>query len=145
MGKRIGDYNEDDILKATPTRLAFKLLGVFLAVVAILSVVGFIGGWFKTGADIISPTNVKQQWQFAYTFDESLKAINTQWCSAKDAEDADTNPETKPQRTSQRLAIEQNYAKVKAQYDAQLANAFEAKWVKPSDVPDRAPELNKIC
>lgn len=52
-------------------------------------------------------------------------------------EDADTNAGTKPQR----LAIEQNYAKVKAQYDAQLANAFKAKLVKP----DRAPALSAIC
>ena len=73
----------------------------------------------------------------------NLQAIGGQWCTASKAEAAEVNPEFKPQRTSQRIAIEQNYDRVKGVYDGRLADAFRAKLVKPSDVPDRAPTLQQ--
>ena len=139
--KRIGDYTSEDVTRLTPLGFAVRLLGIGIAVALVLGLVGFAAGWFRAGTQIISPENVKAQWQFAYDFNESLTAIGQQWCTAKAAEDAETNSDAKLQRTSQRISIEQNYARVKAQYDARLADAFRAKLVKPDDVPKRAPTL----
>lgn len=139
--RRLGDYNEGYFRNLTLGGILLRLVGVVVVLSIVFSVTGLALGWWKAGTDIISPTNVKEQWRFAYDYNESLNAIGGQWCTAKKAEDAESNPDAKIQRSSQRIAIEQNYDRVKAVYDARLADAFRAKWVKPSDVPDRAPTL----
>lgn len=118
-------------------------VGLLVALVVVLTVVGFAAGWFRAGVEVISPANVKEQWAFAYSYDRSLGALAGTWCSAKTAEVAETNPDYRSQRTTQRLAYENQYRNVEAQYDAALANAFKAKLVKPSDVPVVAPTLDQ--
>lgn len=143
--KRIGDYNEENMIgwlkRQTPLGLLLKIVGCFIALSLALGVIGYVSGWFSEGKRVVSPANVREQWQFAYDFDESLGAIATQWCTAKAAEQTATNPDTKDQRTSQRIAVEQNYARVAAEYNGRLRDAFRAKLVKPGDVPDQAPSL----
>jgi hypothetical protein len=141
--RRLGDYDEGYFRNLTLGGIILRLVGLVVALTLVFGVVGLGLGWFKAGTDIISPANVKQQWQFAYDYSESLNAIGSQWCTAKKAEDGETNPDFKIQRSSQRIAVEQNYDRVKAVYDARLADAFRAKWVKPADVPDRAPTLQQ--
>lgn len=143
MTRRIGDYDEAYVRRQTPARLGWKLLGVFLAVGVVLTLTGVAFGWFRTAVGVVSPDNVKAQWQFAYDYSESLNAIAGQWCTARQAEDTESNADAKVQRTSQRIAIEQNYDRVKATFDARLADTFRAKLVKPADVPDRAPTLQQ--
>lgn len=118
-------------------------VGLLVALVVVLTVVGFAAGWFRAGVEVISPANVKEQWAFAYSYDRSLGALAGTWCSAKQAETAETSPDYRSQRTTQRLAYENQYRNVEAQYDAALANAFKAKLVKPSDVPVVAPTLDQ--
>lgn len=139
--KRIGDYDEDDVKRLTPFGLGLRLLGAFLAVAVVLSLTGLALGWFRASTQVISPDNVKAQWQFAYDYNESLKAIAGQWCTAKSAEAGAAGADEKLQRSSQRIAIENNYNRVKAQYDARLDDAFRARLVAPPDVPHRAPTL----
>lgn len=139
--RRVGDYNAEYVRRQTPLGIAAKLLGIALAIGLVFMVVGFAAGWFRATTAVVSPENVKAQWQFAYDYDASLKAIAGQWCTAKAAEVAETNPDFKAQRTSQRIAVEQNYDRVKGVYDARLADAFRAKLVRPSGVPTRAPAL----
>lgn len=141
--RRIGDYDGEYVRRSSPWMLALKIFGALFAVSIVLSIGGFAFGWFKAGTDIISPQNVKAQWQFAYDYSESLNAVGGNWCTAKQAEDAETNPDAKLQRQTQRIAQEQNYNRIKAEYDARLADAFRAKWVKPADVPTRAPTLTQ--
>ncbi|MCA9340676.1 MAG: hypothetical protein KDA17_07200 [Candidatus Saccharibacteria bacterium] len=143
--KRIGEYNEEDSInwlkRQTPVGLFLKAVGVVLGLVTFFGAIGFAAGWFKTTTDVVSPENVTEQWRFAYEFDESLDATARQWCSAKQVEVNETNDEVRSQRVTQRVAIEQNYARIAADYDARLRNAFEAKLVAPPDVPDEAPAL----
>lgn len=141
--RTIGEYDDAYFRRQSPLGLALKLLGVVVGLIVVLTVVGFGLGWFRASTAVVSPTNVKAQWQFAYDYNANLKAIAGQWCTAKSAEDSETNPEYKPQRTSQRIAIEQNYDRVKGIYDGRLADAFRAKLVRPSDVPDHAPTLKE--
>lgn len=118
----------------------FKAVGILF-----LLVVGFIAlDWFFTGAGKVSPENVQKQWAFAYEYDESLQAVARQVCSAEKASTAATDPSEATQRRSQVMAYEQNYQRLQGDYNQKLRNAFEAKYVRPSDVPDRAPELDNM-
>lgn len=103
----------------------------------------FIFLWVLFLANIFSPQNVSAQWQFAYDNQKALVATAGNVCQARKDEAAQTDPALKAQLTSQRIAYEQNYRRIEAEFDAALSNAFKAKLVKPSDVPSQAPTLDQ--
>lgn len=146
MPRQLRDYDETWLQRQTLGGLFFKGLGLLIVASVVLGVVGLGAGWFKAGTDIISPQNVKAQWQFVYDQDAALKAIGSQWCTAKKAEGDAVTSDERVQRTSQRIAIEQNYDRNKAIYDGKLRDAFRAKWVRPPDmdIPDEAPTLTEM-
>lgn len=117
--------------------------GCGCAILLVIAVIAgaFALGWLNGLLHIGSFENVSAQWQFAYDYDEKLQAIARQDCTAKAAEAAETDPNLKSQRTSQRIAIENNYDRVASEYNARLRDAFRAKLVRPPDVPDHAPTL----
>ncbi len=122
----------------------WRVLALVIALSAIFGVIGFIGGWFSTAVRVVSPQNVTAQWAFAYQYDRDLKAIALQVCAADAALKTTTQgTDAYDQRVTQREAYQQNYYRVQAQYDARLANAFEAKLVRPRDVPAQAPTLTE--
>ena len=119
-----------------------------VAIAMLLLVTSFVAGWCAVPFKVFSADNVQEQWEFAYTYDESLSAIARQACSVKKLEAEATGSEA-TQRRTQLLAIEQNYARVASEYNARLRNAFKAKLVRPPDVPEVAPsynaKLNQVC
>lgn len=106
-------------------------------------------GWTILPFQKTSVANVEKQWAFAYQYDESLQAAARQVCRVEGAIRTATEPEEQVQRRSQLLAYEQNYTRIQAEYNQKLRNAFEAKYIRPSDVPASAPELEtmklKVC
>lgn len=128
--------------RQTPLGLTIKVVAVFLGIALCAGVGNYVFGWFGKAADVVSPDNVEEQWRFAYDFDKSLTAAATNWCTAKNLED-DAPPADKSERQSQTAARAATYESIRAQYDARLADAFRAKLVKPSDVPDQAPMLEE--
>lgn len=143
MSRRLRDYDEDYVGGLTIGGILARIVGTLVVLTVVFGIMGLVLGWFNAGAKVVSPDNVRQQWQFAYDYDASLKAIATQDCTAKKVADAETNPDIKAQRISQQVAIENNYARVKAEYDGRLRDAFRAKLVKPADVPNQAPTLEQ--
>ena len=144
--RTIGQYDEDYLRRQKPAYLWLKVLLAFVFGAGSVGVTAWACGWVRTGAHVVSAENVKAQWQFAYDYEEDLRSAASQWCTVKKAEDTaakagDSN--VLGQRQSQRIALEQNYARIKADYDARLRDAFRAKLVKPGDVPSRAPELTE--
>ncbi len=123
----------------------FWLIGIVVLIGAVVGTINFVGGWASQPARIYGVENVREQWRFAYEYNESLSAIQDQYCTASRAVADSVDAEERSQRSSQRIAIENNYNRVKAQYDARLRNAFEAGLVAPADVPRRAPELSTTC
>jgi hypothetical protein len=93
---------------------------------------------------VTSAENVRDQWAFAYSYDEALRAAARQVCSAEKALASSTTDEERPQRRSQLMAFEENYSRIQAEYNARLRNAFEAKMVAPEDVPKHAPSLEEL-
>lgn len=147
MGRQLRDYDEEVVTnwfgRQTVGGLALKVFGVLVVLSLCLTGGHFAFGWFNTAVEVVSPTNVKAQWQFAYDYHENLKAIANNWCSLKKAEEAETNPDYKTQRISQRLAVETQYRTKQAEYDGRLDDAFRAKIVAPPDVPRHAPTLEQ--
>jgi cell shape-determining protein MreC len=144
--RRLKDYNEDYLAdkvgNMTPLGIAARFVGFILVLVVLFAVIGFIGGWFNTAKDVVSPKNVKNQYQFAYTYNEALKGIAQNVCNYQKAYDSETDLAIKSQRQTQLLAEESLYQQRQREYDAQLENAFQAKYVKPADVPTKAPTLS---
>lgn len=138
--RRIEDYDETWLNRQTPLGLTMKVIGFLVVVGLIISLIGIPLGWYNAGRQIVSPENVKAQWQFAYDLDAGMKEIASNWCTMREAE-LSAPAADRSQRTSQRLATESLYRTRAGEYNGRMADAFRAKLVKPSDVPARAPDL----
>ena len=121
-----------------------KTSAIFLAVVIALMLIFWVVGWLSVPFQVTSSENTQKQYAFVYQYEESLRAMAAQYNAAEKALKEATSENEQSQRRSHLLAIEQNYARVQAEYDAKLRNAFEAKYVRPSDVPPRAPTLAEM-
>jgi hypothetical protein len=118
-------------------------IGILILVVVVLTALGLLFGWIGGGASVVSVDNVKAQYQFAYQDLNSLKATAANACGEREAlADPTLGADEKTARRSQLIAYEQNYERIKAEYDARVQNVFQAKLVKPADVPLMAPTLH---
>ncbi|AXQ69430.1 hypothetical protein HOU02_gp295 [Caulobacter phage CcrBL9] len=116
-------------------------LGILTLVIILLAANGL--GWLGAGSNVVSAGNVKAQWAEAYKTHESLGSAAFSVCSADKAlANAITDGE-RIQRQTQLSAYEQNYARIAGEYNAQMADGFRAKYVKPGDLPDRAETLSE--
>jgi hypothetical protein len=140
--------DSEELRNYNPDRNVASFIGRwigFIIVAAIaLGAVGWVIRWASVPGQIHSPENVRQQWAFAYDYEESLKSTARQVCAAERAVEAAQLPDERAQRRTQVTAQEQNYFRIQAQYDARLRDAFRAKQVAPSDVSRRAPELDAM-
>lgn len=110
----------------------------------VLVVGSFLFGWAILPFQVHGVENVKAQYRQAYDFDNAMKSAATQYCTAATAAAATgQDPNIKAQRDTQRIAQENNYARIKSQYDANMADTFRAKQVKPDDLPLTAPTLQE--
>ena len=124
-------------------RWFFALLGIFIVIGLTLYFTGFASRWLGTATQILSPENVKEQWRFAYDYKESLGAAAIQVCNAEKLV-AEATAADKSQRQTQLLARQDNYARIAAQYNGRMQDAFRAKLVAPNDVPNKAPTLDQM-
>lgn len=123
--------------------VVLKWVLVLVVIGLIIGVIGFVGGWFNAGKQIISPANVKAQYAGAYSRWEALKATTCNVKGEQTLVDNATDPTIKVQYQQQLSAYQQNYVRVAADYDAAYDNAFQAKHVGPSDIPRVAPTLSE--
>lgn len=133
---------EADRLADRPVRTAIRWgLGVLAVVVALsltIGAVGFVGGWFNAGKDIVSPTNVKAQYAAVIEDWEALQAAAANACQARAAARGGGDPTLVE---SPALAYEAQYRRIAVDYNRRRANLFEAKITGPSGYPQRAPVL----
>lgn len=140
--RKVSEYDESWLKRQTPLGLFLKICGAVVAMVVIVTLIGIPLGWYNAGRDIISPANVKAQWQFAYDYDAGMREIANNWCSYREAE-LSAPAEDRSQRASQRLAQESLYRTRAAEYNGRVADAFRARLVKPADLPNPAPDLRQ--
>lgn len=130
---------------AHPYRKVAKWALILLVAVPIVAGIGhFVFGWFSAGAEIVSPQHVKQV--YAVTFDDykALEASAQNACTLSAAVQSENDPSIRSQRQTQLIATEQNYNRIKADYDAETANIFEANKVRPAQLPLVAPTLTDM-
>lgn len=123
--------------------MGFKIalgIGIFVILVMAASIAG---GWFDTGARIVSAGHVEDQWRTAYDRYNALRATAAQACDMERIV-AESTGEAQTQRQSQLLALRQNYVRIAGQYDAALADPFRARLVRPRDLPANAPTLSQM-
>lgn len=113
--------------------ILLKAAAVVVVVVVFVALLGLGLGWFKGAVAVVSVENVKKQYQFGYEFDRKMRAEATTVCIG----------EKRGLEAPALAAYEQTYANIEASYDARMANAFEAKHVKPGDLPLVAPRLSE--
>ena len=126
--------------------LSAKWILFVVGLVALLGVVAWVLGWLAVPGQVVSPENVRAQWRWAYDTEESLKAAAIQYCAAQDALDAAATDSEwiRQQRQTQVTFHQQNYARIAAEYDGRMRDAFRAGLVAPPDVRDRAPSLDEM-
>ena len=117
-------------------------VGILVLLVVAFTALGLVFGWIGGAASVASVDNVKAQYQFAYQDLNSLKATAANACQQREfLADPSISPDEKTADRAHLSAYEQNYVRIKAEYDARVQNVFQAKLVKPSDVPLEAPTL----
>ncbi len=123
-------------------------LWAILAVVVITVIaipVSLALGWFSTGAQVISPENVRTQYAAAYDDQNALKGIAQNICTSEKARDTEIKgTEAYTQRSSQVLAQEQNYQRVSTHYNAYVSDPLRAKLVRPGDLPAVSPTESEM-
>ena len=72
-----------------------KYIFGFIGIILLVTGVFWVLGWLMVPGQVTSADNVQQQWAFAYQYDESLKAIATQVCTADKAVDTAMSDEEK--------------------------------------------------
>lgn len=115
-----------------------------VAVLVLLGIVGFIVSWIGAAAEVVSPDNVRQQYALAYQDYNALQATAQNACVIRDAVKNATSDDEKTQRESQLLAVQTNYNNIASQYEARMQNIFQAKKVKPTDLPFQAPTESEM-
>jgi hypothetical protein len=138
--RQIKDYDESWLERQTPFGLFLKAVGFLVAAGLMVSLIGLPLGWYSAGRQVVSATNVRAQWQFAYDADAAMREIANNWCTYREAE-LSAPAEDRSQRTSQRIALESLYRLRAGEYNGRLADKFRAGLVAPGDVPNPAPDL----
>lgn len=133
------DYPDD--FELTNRSIIQFALSWIVVIVLVFGLYGWIAGWLKTATGVGSSENVTEQWRFAYDYWEDLEALAQQVCNMERARELATTDNERSQRLTQQLAYENQYETTRSDFEARLRNAFEAKLVKPPDVPGKAPSL----
>lgn len=104
------------------------------------SATGLIGGYANKEKQILGVNHVAQVYAVAFQDMKSLDATANNTCPIE-AEIAGVQQGSDAwlQLESQVNAFQENYNRIKADYDAQMANIFAAKQVKPRNLPFVAP------
>lgn len=144
IGELAGTGDDNWVQRRTPLGLAVAASLAVIVISIILGAIGYASGWIGEAGRVTGVENVREQWRFAYDYDEDLRAIAVSHCAAVETAEGETDPDIGAQRNSQTLAIEQNYARVAGDYNAALRDKFRAGLVAPPDVPERAPTLTEM-
>lgn len=125
--------------------ISFAKVGlvIFVLVIALAGCTWALN-WALTPFRILSVEHVEKEWTFAYTDIKALEQTAQMVCDAEDAVTNAINDNERVQRNTQLIALKNNYNRVKAEYDKELANRFAAGIVAPADVPRVAPTLDEM-
>lgn len=125
----------------TTLQYGFVVIAVFAALAIVGGIVSFGLGWFNAGAEIVSPNNVRDQYQHVIEDYEALEASAANACGAKRTASGPDDPVLVENPT---LAYEAKYRSIAVDYNRRQLNIFEAKLVGPKGYPRYAPTLREM-
>jgi len=125
-------------------RLSARWVLFIVGILIFLGVVGWVVRWASVPGQVISPENVRAQWAWAYDTEEAMTAAAVQYCAAVVALDASGTEFAREQRQTQATFLAQNYARIAAEYNGRMRDAFRAGLVAPPDVKQRAIPLEDM-
>lgn len=137
--KRAGDLADRPV--RTSLGLLVKALLALFAIGAVFGVFGLACGWFNAGKDIVSPSNVREQYRAVIG---DYKAMEQAACNAQEAANA------KPEEGDPQLietpgfAYRAKYREIAVDYDRRQANLFEAEKVGPKGYPRESPTIAQM-
>jgi len=122
---------------------------IMIVVVCVCSIILFgavswLRAWVSLPLRKMSAQNVEAQWQWAYNAEEDLQASARQVCNARNTLSEESDENAKVQWRSHVTAREDNYARIAADYNARMRNAFRAKYIRPDDVRENAPNVDEM-
>jgi hypothetical protein len=131
--------------------LFVTIVAIFLLMVALTPLtIGF--GWISGEAKLRSFEHVRDTYREAYDDVNSMEANARQACRAQQrVDDAKKtgNVNVVSQRESQLAAVENNYDRVKGEYDAYMTDHFRGGVIRPGDLPMPYPtlaeRLKEVC
>lgn len=121
---------------STAAKIILGVVGfIVLFVVGTLLAIGL--GWFSGEANLRSFNHVKATYQEAFDDTAAMDANARQACRIQPLVAADASG----QRQSQLLAIENNYDRVKGEYEAYMRDHFRGGVIRPRQLPMPYPTL----
>jgi hypothetical protein len=123
------------------------LIGAFAAIVAVFLLlvlvtpltIGF--GWFHGEANLRSFEHVRQTYGEAFDDTAAMDANARQACRLDKLIASTDDPAVRSQRQTQVLAIENNYDRVKGEYEAYMSDHFRGGVIRPKQLPMPYPSI----
>lgn len=109
-------------------------LGFFL-VIAVVAVMGFVGKWFDTAVEVVSPDNVITQHEQVISNYESMIAAADNICVVQESAEKEDTGRSALIVESPTLAYEATFRSIVAEYNQAQDNLFKAKIVAPTGYP----------
>lgn len=130
-----------------PGRTILKWLGIFLAVILVLGLIGritgVIGGYADETTRVISVDNNREQTTKILNDEKSMVVQAGNVCEARAAGDGSNPNDPQIVGGSPEFQFAQLYRQLKADYDRRMANFFEAKLSKGVPIPGAVGHLPK--
>lgn len=128
----------------TLPRAVVAVFAVIVAVFLLLVVttpltIGF--GWFSGEANLRSFGHVRDTYREAFDDTAAMDANVRQSCRVQAQIATETDASVKSQRQSQLLAIENNYDRIKGEYEAYMRDHFRGGVIRPQQLPLPYPTL----
>ncbi len=118
-------------------------LGLLIGVIMLIGTIGF--GWFSGEANLRSFNHVRATYQEAFDDVKSMEANVRQACRFKQqvAEaKASGDTSTANQRETQLLTIQNNYDRIKGEYEAYMSDHFRGGVIRPQQLPMPYPTID---
>lgn len=120
-------------------------VGALIALIVVGTILSLALGWFSGEANLRSFNHVKATYQEAFDDVNAMEANVRQACRIQPLVAADTTG----QRQTQVLAIENNYDRIKGEYDAYMSDHFRGAVIRPRQLPMPYPTLqvrmDEVC
>lgn len=107
----------------------------FIAIVVVFSIMAFVGKWFDTAVEVVSPDNVITQHEQVIQGYEAMIASAGNICVVQESAEKEKDSRSPLLVESPTLAYEATFRNIVSEYNQAQDNLFKAKIVAPAGYP----------